>query len=115
MERRSFLKKAGITTAAAAASLSVGAPAVIASPKKIRWQATTFWNPKVKIMFDMVKEYCETVKIMSDGQLEIKLYGGGELVPLDVPVDPEVPARDPDRLWGPAHHPGSAPGLLCRL
>jgi TRAP-type mannitol/chloroaromatic compound transport system substrate-binding protein len=81
MERRTFLKKAGITTAAAAASLSVGAPAVIASPKKIRWQATSFWNPKVKIMFDMVKEYCETVKTMSDGQLEIKLYGGGELVP----------------------------------
>lgn len=81
MERRTFLKTAGITTATAAASLSVGAPAVIASPKKIRWQATSFWNPKVKIMFDMVKEYCDTVKIMSDGQLEIKLYGGGELVP----------------------------------
>ncbi len=81
MERRTFLKKAGIGTAAAAASLTVGAPAVMASGKKIRWQATTFWNPKVRIMFDGVRQFCENVKQMSDGQLEIKLYGGGELVP----------------------------------
>lgn len=81
MKRRTFLKKAGITTAAAAASLSVGAPAVIAADKKIRWQATSFWNPKVKIMFDGIKQFCENVKEMSGGQLEIKLYGGGELVP----------------------------------
>lgn len=81
MERREFLKTAGISTAAAAASVAVGAPAVIASTKKIRWQATSFWNPKIRIMFDMVKAFCETVKIMTDGQLEIKLYGGGELIP----------------------------------
>jgi TRAP-type mannitol/chloroaromatic compound transport system substrate-binding protein len=84
MKRRTFLKQAGVGTAAAtaaAASLSIGAPAVIASDRRIRWQATSFWNPKVKIMFDGIKQFCENVKEMSDGQLEIKLYGGGELVP----------------------------------
>ncbi len=81
MERRAFLKKAGAGTVAAAAAMTVKAPAVIASTKKIRWQATSFWNPKVKIMFDTVKDFCRDVKEMSDGQLDIKLYGGGELVP----------------------------------
>jgi TRAP-type mannitol/chloroaromatic compound transport system substrate-binding protein len=81
MKRRTFLKQAGVGTAVAATSLSIGAPAVIASDKKIRWQATSFWNPKVRIMFDGIKQFCENVKEMSDGQLEIKLYGGGELVP----------------------------------
>lgn len=81
MERREFLKTAGVGTVAAAASMTVGAPAVIASTKKIRWKATTFWNPKVKIMFDFAKEFCQNVKEMTDGQLDIKLYGGGELVP----------------------------------
>lgn len=81
MERRTFLKQATIGTAAVAASLTAGAPAVIASSKKIRWTATSFWNPKVKIMFDGIKDFCQNVKEMSDGQLEIKLYGGGELVP----------------------------------
>ncbi len=80
MERREFIKKAGVTTAAAAAAITIGAPAVIASPK-IRWQATSFWNPKVRIMFDGIKQFCQNVKEMSDGQFEIKLYGGGELVP----------------------------------
>jgi TRAP-type mannitol/chloroaromatic compound transport system substrate-binding protein len=81
MKRRTFLRNAGIGTAAAAASLTVGAPAVLASAKKIRWQATTFWNPKVRIMYDGIKSFCKNVKEMSDGQLDIKLYGGGELVP----------------------------------
>lgn len=81
MERRTFLKQATIGTAAVAASLTVGAPAVIASSKKIHWTATSFWNPKVKIMFDGIRDFCQNVKEMSDGQMEIKLYGGGELVP----------------------------------
>jgi TRAP-type mannitol/chloroaromatic compound transport system substrate-binding protein len=81
MERRTFLKQATLGTAAVAASMTVGAPAVIASTKKIKWKATSFWNPKIKIMFDGVKIFCENVKEMSDGQLEIKVYGGGELVP----------------------------------
>lgn len=81
MERRTFLKKAGIGTATAAAALSVGASTVIASPKKIKWTATSFWNPKVRIMFDGIKTFCENVKEMTDGQFEIKLYGGGELIP----------------------------------
>jgi len=76
MERRAFLKKAGLGTAAAATALAVNAPAAIASPK-IRWQATSFWNPKVRILFDGVKQFCENVKAMTDGQFEIKLYGGG--------------------------------------
>ena len=81
MERRTFLKQAALGTAAVAASVTVGAPAVIASTKKIHWKATSFWNPKVQIMFDGVKQFCQDVKEMSDGQLDIKMYGGGELVP----------------------------------
>ena len=82
MERRAFLKKAGLGTAAAATALAVNAPSVIASASpKIRWQATSFWNPKVRILFDGVKQFCDNVKAMTDGQFEIKLYGGGELVP----------------------------------
>ena len=81
MERRTFLKKAGAATAVAAATaVTIKAPTVIAAPK-IRWTATSFWNPKVRIMFDMVKAFCDNVKEMTDGQFEIKLYGGGELVP----------------------------------
>ena len=96
MKRRAFLKKAGIGTATAAAALAVGAPAVIASPK-VKWTATSFWNPKVRIMFDMVKNFCQNVSDMTDGQFEIKLYGGGELVPPQALLMPHP--REPSR-WG---------------
>ncbi len=90
--RRNFIKNVGLGAAAIGTAGLAGALSSCKGPQqeekvevktatKIQWQATTFWNPKVKIMFDGIKEFCENVKTMSDGQLEIKLYGGGELVP----------------------------------
>jgi len=79
MERRTFLKKAGIGTTTAAVALMVGAPAVIASPK-IRWTAASFWSPDMTIMFDQVRDFCRDVKEMTDGRFEITLSGDGERV-----------------------------------
>ncbi len=89
--RRKFIKNVGIGAAAIGTAGIAGALSsckaqkqetkAVAKTSKIQWQATSFWNPKVKIMFDGVKTFCQNVKEMTDGQFEIKLYGGGELVP----------------------------------
>ncbi|NCO61179.1 twin-arginine translocation signal domain-containing protein, partial [bacterium] len=50
MERREFLKKAGIGAAAVAAT-AVGAPAVIAQ-KKYNWKMVTTWPPKLPVLQD---------------------------------------------------------------
>ena len=49
MERRDFLKKAGIGAAAAVAATAVKAPTVLAQ-KKYRWKMVTTWPPKLPVL-----------------------------------------------------------------
>lgn len=79
MRRRDFLKTATIATAASAA-LSVGAPAVHA--KKIyQWRMVTTWPPKFPVLGEGAELFAQWVKELSDKRIEIRVYGGGELVP----------------------------------
>jgi len=75
MKRRDFIKSAAVGTAAA-----VAAPAVIASPKKIRWRMPTSWPKAFDIIYGGAVNIAERVKAMSDGNFEIIPYAGGELI-----------------------------------
>jgi TRAP-type mannitol/chloroaromatic compound transport system substrate-binding protein len=47
----------------------------------IKWKVVTTWPPTLPIMMDGVRLMAEQIKTMSQGRLEIEVYGGGELVP----------------------------------
>lgn len=81
VSRRSFLKKAGATTLAAAAAISFGAPAVHAAEKKYMWKMVTTWPPKFPVMGVGAEMMAKWIETMSGGRLKIQVYGGGELVP----------------------------------
>jgi TRAP-type mannitol/chloroaromatic compound transport system substrate-binding protein len=78
--RRRFLKKAGVATAAAGTALSLGAPAVHAK-KHYEWKMTTTWPPHFPVLGEGADMIARLVDQMSDGRLKIKVYGSGELVP----------------------------------
>ncbi|WP_041223523.1 TRAP transporter substrate-binding protein [Deferribacter desulfuricans] len=80
MKRREFLKKAAVTTAAAGAALSFGAPAVHAK-KRYLWKMVTTWPPHFPVMGEAADMLAKWVETMSEGRLKIQVYGGGELVP----------------------------------
>ncbi|BAI79652.1 C4-dicarboxylate transporter, substrate-binding protein [Deferribacter desulfuricans SSM1] len=80
MKRREFLKKAAVTTAAAGAALSFGAPAVHAK-KRYLWKMVTTWPPHFPVFGESAEFIAKWVEKMSDGRLKIQVYGGGELVP----------------------------------
>ncbi len=77
--RRAFLKKAGVATAAAAAT-TIGAPAVHAA-KTYQWKMVTTWPPHFPVLGEGADKLAELVDKMSGGRLKIQVYGGGELVP----------------------------------
>jgi len=79
MERREFLKKAGLGAACMAAA-SVGGPYVIASPK-FQWKMVTSWPPKMPILQDGAERLAKKIEEMSEGRIKIQVYAGGELVP----------------------------------
>lgn len=57
-----------------------GAPAVRTS-RKYRWKMLTTWPPTLPVLQDGPKLFARWVKEMSEGRLDIQVYGGGELVP----------------------------------
>ena len=49
--------------------------------KRIRWKMVTTWPPNFPVVGEVAQAFSEWVFNMSGGRLEIKVYGGGELIP----------------------------------
>ena len=92
--RRDFLKR---SLQAGAASLAVGAPLLssgcsapsseqsdapaVQTGKKHKWKMLTTWPPTLPVLQDGPKLFAQWVNEMSEGRLDVQVYGGGELVP----------------------------------
>ncbi len=53
----------------------------IISTKRYRWKMVTTWPPNFPVLGEGCQLFADWVKEMSDGRMEIEVYGGGELVP----------------------------------
>ena len=78
MKRRNFLKKTiGIGSIAAASTLS--APAI--SKGRIKWKMVTTWPKNFPGLGTGAQRIADSITEMSEGQLTVKLFAAGELVP----------------------------------
>ena len=51
-------------------------------PNKVfHWKMTTTWPPNFPVVGEVAEKYAQWVDELSNGQIKIKVYGGGELVP----------------------------------
>ena len=96
MERRKFLKKAGMTAAGTLAATTglagcskpkegqtegeAKAPAVHTGDK-YKWKMVTTWPPALPILQTGAERFAERVEEASGGRMEIQVFAGGELVP----------------------------------
>ena len=78
MERRKFLSGAAAGGAAVAAA-GVAAPAIAQGVKKLRMQTT--WPKNFPGLGTGANYLAESVKRMSGGNIEIEVFGAGEIVP----------------------------------
>ncbi len=54
----------------------------ISKPDKVfHWKMTTTWPPNFPVVGEVAEKYAHWVDELSNGQIKIKVYGGGELVP----------------------------------
>ena len=78
MKRRNFLKKTiGIGAIAAASTLST--PAI--SKGRIKWKMVTTWPKNFPGLGTGAQRIADSITAMSEGQLTVKLFAAGELVP----------------------------------
>ena len=79
MKRRDFLKKAGVGSAVAGVALSA-APAVHAK-KTRRWKMVTTWPKNFPGLGTGVNHLAKLITELTGGEIKVKVYGAGELVP----------------------------------
>jgi TRAP-type mannitol/chloroaromatic compound transport system substrate-binding protein len=79
MDRRKFIKSAGLGVAAAA-STTLAAPA-IAQSGEIRWRMATSWPKSLDTLFGGAEFMCKRVHDATGGKFQIRPFAAGELVP----------------------------------
>ena len=77
MQRRSFLKKAGLGLAAGAAA----APAIVkAQSPNVSWRMVGSWPKSLETLYGGMEEISKRVAAATDGKFNIKVFAAGEIV-----------------------------------
>ena len=74
MDRRSFIKKAGVASAGAAASAVLAAPAIAQENPKITWRLTSSFPKALDTIFGAASDVAERVKAATNGNFEIQVF-----------------------------------------
>ena len=86
--RKKFIKTLGLTGLGAALFTNSCASEVRSendsqkvSGKKHKWKMVTTWPPNFPVLGEGCNYFADWVREMSNGRLDIKVFGGGELIP----------------------------------
>ncbi|HEX5683830.1 MAG TPA: TRAP transporter substrate-binding protein [Ideonella sp.] len=77
MERRSFVRGAGLAGVLAAGT----APAIVHAQANIRWRLASSFPKSLDTIFGAADVFAKKVKELSGGKFEITVHAGGELMP----------------------------------
>jgi TRAP-type mannitol/chloroaromatic compound transport system substrate-binding protein len=77
MERRSFVRGAGLAGVLAAGA----APAIVHAQANIRWRLASSFPRSLDTIFGAAEVFAKSVKDMTGGKFEISIHAGGELMP----------------------------------
>ncbi|MBP1848972.1 TRAP transporter substrate-binding protein [Rhizobium halophytocola] len=81
MDRRSFIRKAGVAGAGAAASTVLAAPAIAQESPKITWRLTSSFPKSLDTIYGGAEDVAEHLKAATDGNFNIQVFAAGEIVP----------------------------------
>ncbi|BCH22941.1 ABC transporter substrate-binding protein [Mesorhizobium sp. L-8-10] len=81
MDRRSFIRKAGLAGAGAAASTALAAPAIAQSMPKISWRVASSFPKALDTIFGAAETMATYVRESTDGNFNIQVFAAGEIVP----------------------------------
>jgi TRAP-type mannitol/chloroaromatic compound transport system substrate-binding protein len=79
MQRRKFLRTAGV--GAAAATAGVAAPAIAQSTPDINWRMTSSFPKSLDTLFGGAEHFAKIVAEATDNKFQIRTFAAGEIVP----------------------------------
>ena len=81
MQRRKFIRTAGIGTAAVAATGTLAAPAIAQSAPELKWRMASSFPKSLDTIFGSGELFTKYVSDATDGKFQIRLFAAGEIVP----------------------------------
>ncbi|RCS24054.1 ABC transporter substrate-binding protein [Phyllobacterium salinisoli] len=81
MDRRSFIKNAGLMGAGAAAASALAAPAIAQSSPKITWRCTSSFPKSLDTIYGGAEVFAKHISEATDGNFQIQVFAAGEIVP----------------------------------
>ena len=80
MDRRKFLKSAGLTTAVTATA-AIAAPAIAQSAPEIKWRLTSSFPKSLDTIYGAAETFSKFVAEATDNKFQIQVFAAGELAP----------------------------------
>src|SRR4249920_3427008 len=80
MQRRKFLKSAGVG-AAATSAVTLAAPALAQGMPELKWRLTSSFPKSLDTLFGGAELFCRRVSEITDGKFKITPFASGEIVP----------------------------------
>src|SRR5690349_262545 len=81
MQRRKFLRTAGVGSAAVAAGSALAAPAIAQSMPELKWRLTSSFPKSLDTLYGGAEFFAKIVAEATDNKFEIRPYAAGEIVP----------------------------------
>jgi TRAP-type mannitol/chloroaromatic compound transport system substrate-binding protein len=81
MQRRKFLRTAGVGSAAVAASASLAAPAIAQSMPELNWRLTSSFPKSLDTLYGAAEFMSNAVAEATDNKFKIRVFAAGEIVP----------------------------------
>jgi TRAP-type mannitol/chloroaromatic compound transport system substrate-binding protein len=81
MQRRKFIKTAGVGAAGAVAASTVAAPAIAQSMPSVKWRLTSSFPKSLDTLYGGAELFSKALAEMSDGKFEVRAFASGEIVP----------------------------------
>src|SRR6476659_2068797 len=81
MQRRKFLRTAGVGAAAAAATGAIAAPAIAQSAPELNWRMTSSFPKSLDTLYGGAEFFAKIVAEATDNKFQIRTFAAGEIVP----------------------------------
>src|SRR6188474_1126346 len=81
MQRRKFIRTAGVGAAGVAVASTVAAPAIAQSMPEVKWRLTSSFPKSLDTLYGGAELFAKVIGEMSDNKFQIRVFAAGEIVP----------------------------------
>ena len=114
LDRRSFLTRASVGGAAAAAGATLAAPAIAQEAPTVNWRMASSFPKSLDTIYGGGEELSRRVKEATDGKFNIQIFAAGEIVPgldaINAAADGTVESAHSVGYYNWGKDPAFAPG-----